>query len=184
MADIFSSSLMRSANQIPTVLIYTDASYDPDMKRGAWACYIRYNNTISKYEKLIERPIVNSTQAERSGVAAALWIADNKHDLKGKRVILNCDNMAATRPVKQQNKTGKKKQAARGEQLFYQRHIEPFYQVAHTVEVRYVKSHMNRTNRMKVRTRHHLQDDCDKRAGKVLSEHRKTVEKDIKENGI
>lgn len=182
MEALFSSSLMRSAKQIPTILIYTDASF----VRGygaSWGCYIRHNGKVVKSEKVIEIDVQNSTEAERVGVAAALWIADKKFGISGKRLIICCDNTAAVKPVKSSNKTGAKKQRARQQHEFYDKNILVHLNKADSIDIRYVKSHQDRSNRMKVRARHLVQDDCDKRARKVLTEYiKKTYPQSLKKD--
>lgn len=184
MEDLFDSSLLRSANQTPTITICTDASYDPDMKVGAWACYIRSGDMIIKESKLITTEIDNSTEAERVGVAAALWIVEQKIDITKYKIILYCDNEAAMKPVRPSNKTGRKKQRAKQQLAFFEKNIHKHLQRALSYDVRHVKGHMERSARHRMKKRHYMNDWCDKAARAVLTDHRVAVENSIKENGI
>lgn len=73
--------LIKSVRQVPTITICTDASYDPELKIGAWACYIRSDTKLIKLGKVIKENVSNSTEAERVGVANALWLAAQAHDI-------------------------------------------------------------------------------------------------------
>ena len=169
--------LIKSVRQVPTITICTDASYDPELKIGAWACYIRSDTKLIKLGKVIKEDVSNSTEAERVGVANALWLAGQAHDISQHRLVLYCDNPAALHPVRPSTKTGAKKQAAKQQLEFYQRNIEPYLQKALTFDARHVKGHMERSARHRMKARHHLNDWCDKEARRLLCEEREKVGK-------
>lgn len=173
--EIRHSLLRRSAFQTPTITICTDASWDNELKIGAWACYIRTNGKIAKTGALTKADVLNSTEAERIGVANALWIASKMVDLKQYKIILYCDNESAMRPVRPSNKTGQKKQRAKEQLEFYEKNIHKYLQQALTYDVRHVKGHLERSARHKMKTRHYIQDWCDKKAYELLNEHRLKV---------
>lgn len=156
MEQLFSSPLMKSAQQVPLVVICTDASFDDEMKKGSWACYIRCGDHIIRESALINKEVANSTEAERVGIAAALWIADKKFDLTKCRIILYCDNISAMDPVKLFNKTGKRRSHAKKEHAFFENNINKYLQKAIQVDKRHVKAHLDRTarHRMKKATSH------------------------------
>lgn len=163
---------MRSAHQIPNITICTDASYDPDLKIGTWACYIRSNDRIAKTGAVIKTDVENSTEAERIGVANAMWIASQMVDLSKHRIILYCDNESAMKPTRPSTKTGRKKQRAKMQLEFYENNIHKYLKQALAYDVRHVKGHMDRTKRHKMLKRHHIQDWCDKKAYGLLKEQR------------
>ena len=171
--------LIKSVRQVPTITICTDASYDPELKIGAWACYIRSDDKIIKVGKVIKKNVSNSTEAERVGVANALWLAGQALDISKHRLVLYCDNLAALHPVRPSSKTGAKRQAAKQQLEFYQKNIEPYLQKALTYDARHVKGHLERTARHRMKTRHHLNDWCDKEARGLLQEERKKLQKSI-----
>lgn len=177
MEDLLSSSLIKSVNQIPTITICTDASFDNDLKRGAWACYIRGDKFRIREARIITREVNNSTEAERVGVAAALWILRQKVEIKNYRLILYCDNESAMMPVRTSNKTGRKKQRAKQELDFYHKNIQRYLQKAKSYEIRHVKGHMSRSKRLKMQRRHHIQDWCDRAARGVLNKLRDEIRK-------
>ena len=171
--------LIKSVRQVPTITICTDASYDPELKIGAWACYIRSDDKIIKLGKVIKQDVSNSTEAERVGVANALWLAGQALDISKHRLILYCDNLAALNPVRPSTKTGAKRQAAKQQLEFYQQNIEPYLQKALTYDARHVKGHLERTARHRMKTRHHLNDWCDKEAKKLLLGERVRLQKKV-----
>lgn len=171
--------LIKSVRQVPTITICTDASYDPDLKIGAWACYIRSDDKIIKVGKVIKTNVSNSTEAERVGVANALWLASRALDISKHRLVLYCDNLAALNPVRSTGKTGKKKQQAKQQYLFFQQSIEPLLQKALAYDARHVKGHLERTARHRMKARHHLNDWCDKEAKRLLDEERMKLKKPI-----
>ena len=172
--------LIKSVRQTPTITICTDASYDPQLGIGAWACYIRSGDKIIKLGKVIKEDVTNSTEAERVGVANALWLASRAFDISECRIVLYCDNLAALNPVRPSTKTGQKRQAAKKQLEFYQKNIEPFLQKALTYDARHVKGHLERTARHRMKARHHLNDWCDKEARELLQKERSRYESDRK----
>ena len=171
--------LIKSVRQVPTITICTDASYDPELQIGAWAAYIRSDDKVIKIGKVIKENVSNSTEAERVGVANALWLVSQTHDIQKHRLVLYCDNLAALNPVRPSTKTGAKKQAAKQQLEFYQRNIEPYLQKSLTFDVRHVKGHLERSARHRMKARHHLNDWCDKEARGLLQEERKKFQKSI-----
>jgi ribonuclease HI len=176
--EIRNSLLRHSAAQIPVITICTDASFDNDLNVGSWACYIRSDGKLAKHGEVIKTDIQNSTEAERIGVANALWLASQMVDLKKYRIVLYCDNESAMKPPRSTNKTGKKKQRARQQQEFFNKHIHSYLQQALTYDVRHVKGHMDRTKRHQMKARHHIQDWCDKKAYELLKQHRLSLKSD------
>lgn len=171
--EIPKGTLIKSVRQLKTITICTDASYDPELKIGAWACYIRSDDKIIKTGKVIKENVENSTEAERVGVANALWLASKAFKLSEHRIVLYCDNLAALNPVRPSTKTGAKRQRAKYQLEFYQKNIEPYLQQSLTYDARHVKGHMERTARHRMKARHHLNDWCDKMAKELLQEERK-----------
>lgn len=171
--------LIKSVRQVPTITICTDASYDPELKIGAWACYIRSDDKIIKLGKVIKEDVSNSTEAERVGVANALWLAGQAMDISKHRLVLYCDNLAALNPVRPSTKTGTKRQQAKRQLEFFQKNIEPYLQKALTYDARHVKGHLERTARHRMKARHHLNDWCDKEAKKLLVEERERLQKKV-----
>lgn len=176
--EIPASLLMRSVSQIPTITICTDASYDPELGIGTWACYIRTDDKLVKTGKIIEHPVENSTEAERVGIASALWLANKLVNIREYKLILYCDNMSAMHPVRPSTKTGAKKQRAKEQLAFYQKNIEPTLQKALTTDIRHVKGHLERmqSRRIKKLKRHYMNDWCDQEAKRLLIEYRKTID--------
>lgn len=170
--EVPQSLLMKSVHQIPLVTICTDASYDPALEIGAWACYIRTGNRILKTGKIIESDVQNSTEAERVGVASALWLVNKIVDIKQYKIIIYCDNASAMKPLRPSTKTGTKKQRTKQQLAFYQKNIEPYLQRALTYDIRHVKGHMERSAKHLMRKRHYMNDWCDKEARRLLSQYR------------
>lgn len=175
--EIRHSLLKHSAFQTPTITICSDASWDADLKVGSWACYIRTGDKVVKTGAVAKQQVDNSTEAERIGIANALWLASKIVDLKKYKIVLYCDNLAAMKPVKSSNKTGTKKQKAKEQLAFYEQHIHKYLQQALTYDVRHVKGHLERTARHKMVARHHIQDWCDKKAYELLKLHRESLKK-------
>lgn len=171
--------LIKSARQVPTITICTDASYDPELQIGAWACYIRSDDKVIKLGKVIRENVSNSTEAERVGVANALWLISKSFDISKHRLVLYCDNLAALNPVRPSTKTGAKKQRAKQQLEFFQKNIEPYLQKALAFDTRHVKGHLERTARHRMKARHHLNDWCDKEARELLQQERKKYEQVI-----
>jgi ribonuclease HI len=169
--EITNSLLKHSAHQIPVITICTDASFSPHYKVGAWGCYIRVGDKVAKTGAVIKKEVLNSTEAERIGVANALWIASKMIDLKKCRIVLYCDNESAMKPVRPSTKTGAKKQRAKEQLDFYEKNIHKYLQQSLTYDVRHVKGHMDRSSRHKMKARHHIQDWCDKKAKELLQNH-------------
>lgn len=169
---------MKSHHQVPTVTICTDAAYCPLTGAGTWAMYMRADGKLVKTGRVIESDINNSTEAERIGVANALWLANRIVDLSKCRVILYCDNVAAMHPVRPSTKTGAKKQRAKHQLEFYQKNIEPYIQKAMSVDIRHVKSHLDRTakQQIKMQNRHYMNVWCDNEATRLLTECRKSID--------
>jgi ribonuclease HI len=170
------SILLKSAHQIPTVTIFVDASYDNELKVGAWASRLYIGNKIIVASKIIATDVNNSTEAERVGVAAVLHIANKNVNISEYKLILYCDNNAATRPVTLANKTGKAKQAAKKQLEFYQKHIEPLLQKALIADIRYIKGHLARGKNFKLQKKHYIHDQVDEEAKKLLNEYRSKVQ--------
>lgn len=171
--EVPESSLLNHIHK--TITICTDASYDNYLRVGSWACYMKSDNKLIKTGKIIESHVENSTEAERVGVASALWLVSKAVDIKTHRIIIYCDNESAMRPVRLSNKTGAKKQRAKQQLEFYQKNIEPVLQRAGGYEIRHVKGHLERNPRMKRKTRHFMNDWCDKEAKRLLTEYRESV---------
>ena len=178
---IRSSLLKHSAHQNKAITICTDASFDNDLKIGSWACYIRTDDKIFKHGEVIKTSIENSTEAERIGVANALWMANKMVDLKEYRIVMYCDNESAMKPPRPGNKTGRKRQRAKLQQEFFNKNIHKYLQMALTYDVRHVKGHMDRTARHRMQARHHIQDWCDKKAKELLIERRSILKKKLEE---
>lgn len=159
-------------HNIPKVVIFTDASYDKDLKAGAWYCYIRIGDKKVKTGSIINSDIGNSTEAERVGVANSLWLANKMVDLTKHKIILYCDNLSAMKPVGYTNKTGTKRQRAKQQLVFYQKNIEPYLQKAMITDIRYIKGHATRSSRFKPKTRHLVHDLIDKEAKQILLTYR------------
>lgn len=159
-------------HQIPTIIIFTDASYDLDLKVGAWYCYIRIGDKVTQAGRIILNDIENSTEAERVGVANSLWLVNKMVDISKYKIILYCDNMSAMKPVGFSNKTGAKRQRGKQQLAFYQKNIEPYLQKAMTTDIRYIKGHLARSKKFKLQTRHMAQDLCDQEAKKILLQYR------------
>ena len=166
-------SLLLNHN-IPKVVIFTDASYDKDLKVGAWYCYIRIGDKKVKTGGVIVTDVENSTEAERVGVANSLWLANKMVDLTKHKVILYCDNMSAMKPIGYTNKTGAKRQRGKQQLAFYQKNIEPYLQKAKITDIRYIKGHALRSKRFKPKPRHLIHDLIDREAKKLLDEYRLT----------
>lgn len=160
-------------HNIPTIVIFTDASYDKDLKVGAWYCYIRIGDKKVKTGRVITTDVNNSTEAERVGVANSLWLVNKMVDINKYKIILYCDNLSAMKPVGYTNKTGTKRQRAKQQLVFYQKNIEPYLQKAMITDIRYIKGHAVRSSRFKPKTRHLVHDMIDKEAKRLLDNYRK-----------
>jgi len=162
-------------HNIPKVVIFTDASYDKDLKVGAWYCYIRIGDKKVKTGGIIITDVNNSTEAERVGVANSLWLANKMVDLTKHKIILYCDNLSAMKPVGYSNKTGTKRQRGKQQLVFFQKNIEPYLQKAMITDIRYIKGHALRSKRFKPKARHIVHDLCDQGARRILNEYRNKI---------
>lgn len=169
--ELLKGDTIKSYQQTPTITICTDASWSATHKIGAWACYMKSDKKLVKYGGIITTPCINSTEAERIGLANALWLANKLVDIKTHRIIIYCDNKAAVKPTKLSNKRGRRKQAAKAQLEFYSKNIQSHFDRAKITDIRHVKAHLKKTKRDNRLTRYFMQDWCDKHARSLLRAH-------------
>lgn len=169
--ELLEGDLIKSSQHVPVITISTDASWSARYKVGAWACYIRTDEKLVKYGAVIKADCTNSSDAERIGIANALWITNRIANIKDARIILYCDNKSAVKSNGVKNKNSKKRPAARTRLSFYQQNIERYFNQAKFVDIRHVRSHQPRTKRDNQLKRYFMNDWCDSHARSLLKEY-------------
>lgn len=165
----------------PSITVCSDASVSDKHKVAAWACYVRTQGVLVKTGGILKTPISSSNVAERTGIANALWIANEKTDLTQLKLIVYCDNIMAMKMVKVTNKTGRLKRASREHNEFFEKNILPYLEKARSYELRHVKGHLKMTKWDSVSKRNFMNRWCDKHARSLL---RAEVERINKEQGV
>jgi len=156
----------------PTVTVCSDASFSNDNKLGAWACYIRLPDRVIKTGGIIKQPCTDSTNAERLGLANALWLADQNIDLSKYRLIVYCDNVAALRRrTLRKTPASKIYQDAFAYNAWFEANVEQYLFKAAEYTTRHVKGHLKRSHWSKDSHRNYMNEWCDHHAKNLLRDY-------------
>lgn len=155
----------------PTITVCSDASYSDKHKLAAWACYIRTPDRVIQTGGIIKEPCDNSTQAERLGLANALWLIEQSIDLSDYRLIVYCDNVAALkRRTLRKTPASKIYQEAAAYNAWFEAHIERVLFKAAEYSTRHVKGHLKRSKWHTGSQRNYMNRWCDHKAKAILRE--------------
>lgn len=156
----------------PTITVCSDASFSSEHNLGTWACYIRTPDRTIKQGGIIREPCTDSTNAERQGLANALWLLDRQIDVSKYKLVVYCDNVAALRRRSlRKTPASRVYQEAAAYNRWFAEHIESVLFKASEYSTRHVKSHVKRSRWSSNSSRNYMNDWCDRRALKLLREH-------------
>jgi ribonuclease HI len=162
-----------------TITICTDASFFPSHKRAAWACYIRSKNHLVKKSGIFQGEIVSAIEAERRGIANALYIADQLEDLSRLKIILYCDNVGAMSPRPlTKTRASKYYWIAKKYNEWYDEHIGNVLNKAHSFELRHVKGHLSKGEWSSSSARNFMNDWADREARSILKKYVRNLERE------
>ena len=169
---------------IPTITICTDASFLHYEKTGAWACYIRTPDQTIRTSGILKGTVLNSTHAEKLGIANALFIANMNIDISSHKLIVYCDNKSAY-SLPGVNKTPQSKyyKKQKSNHTWYKDNIQIFLDKAIEYETRHVKGHLPQKAWDTVTKKHYMNDWCDKEAKRLTRLYRQKIkEEQLNEN--
>lgn len=86
------------------VTMFTDATFNLRLRRGAWAAWAKANGKTIRYSGLIKEPILDIAEGELSAIANGLYAVMKKFEPEqGSRIIIATDSMEAIAALRNRN---------------------------------------------------------------------------------
>jgi ribonuclease HI len=118
------------------VTLFTDATFNLRLRRGAWAAWAKANGKTIRYSGLIKEPIPDIAEGELSAIANGLYAIKAKFQPEASsRIIITTDSMEAIASLRQRNHP-------RVKCRFLTNYIHALAQVeGWSLDIRHVKGH-------------------------------------------